>query len=194
MIRHLHINTHIATGIILSMFYSFFINNDILSIIIICCFSFLIDFDFIFSKYAKNRNHRILPTHGITLYLIILPFGIFNSIFYFVGLAGIFHVLMDCIDWGVGLFSPISKKIYFGILPKPPENIINEESIRKRQCWFTLTYYNSKILLIVEVLVLILSIFLVIYVNFSFWWFYILYSLFLMVHLYSFYRCKKAKN
>jgi len=190
----LHINTHVAIGSILSLIYSYFIDSFTVNIIVIFCISFLIDFDFVFSRYAKNRNHRVLPTHGIIIYLIILPIGIFLPVFYFISIAGVVHVLIDCLDWGVGILSPFSKKIYFGRLPKPPETVINEESLRKRQCWFTTTYYNSKFLLFLEILFMIFAIFTIFFIDIAYWWFLLIYFFFLGIHLYSLYNCKKQKD
>jgi len=190
----LHINTHIALGIIITLLYSYLLNPIYIEVFIVFCFSFLIDFDFILSKYAKNRNHRVLPTHGIMIYLFLIPFGFLLPIFFFLSVAGVVHVFIDCIDWGTAILSPFSKKIYFGILPKPPENIISEKSLNKRQCWFTLTYYKSKILMSIEIIIFIISIISIILINLFYWWFLIFYFLFLFIHLFSFYKCKNLKD
>ena len=190
----MHINTHVALGIILSLIYSYFISQIFINVIAIFSMSFLIDFDFLFSKYAKNRNHRVLPTHGIIIYLILLPFGVFFPIFSFLGLAGLIHILIDCLDWGVGIFSPFSKKIYFGILPKPSKEIINDDSLRRRQCWFISTYYKSKILMFVDILIIGISIILLFLINVWYWWYYLIYSFFLALHITSYFRCKKQKD
>jgi len=197
----MHINTHVAIGIILSLLYYKFIDNFLFNTILIFCICFLIDFDFMLSKYVKTKNHRILPTHGLFIYFlfilifyIISLFGFYIPIILFIGIAGISHVLIDCIDWGIGLLSPFSNKIFFGILPKPPESIINEQSLRKRQCWFTTTYYKSKLLLIIDIIIFIISIISLIYLNILFWWYYLIYFFFLTIHLLEYYKCIKYKQ
>jgi len=189
-----HINTHVSVGIILSMIYYLFIRPTPFEVILLFCFSFLIDFDFLFSRFAENRNHRVLPTHGVIIYLGLLPIGVFFPIFTFLGTAGIIHVLIDCIDWGVAILSPISKKIYFGLLPKPSDEVINEPSLKKRQCWFTLTYYRSKFIIIIDVALMIASIIILFLVNPFYWWFILVLSFFLVIHLLSYFRCKKQTN
>ncbi|TFF90623.1 MAG: hypothetical protein EU548_02050 [Promethearchaeota archaeon] len=190
----MHINTHVAVGIIFSLLYSYFINPIFIQVISIFFFSFMIDFDFIFSKYAVNRNHRVLPTHGIILYLIIFFFGFLHQVFFFLGLAGISHIFIDSIDWGVGILSPFSKKIYFGHLPKPPKEVIDENELRNKQCWFTLTYYNSKLLIIIDIIITVSAVITIIFIDMSYLWYILIYVFFLVIHLYSFYKCKKQKD
>ncbi|MBD3229254.1 MAG: hypothetical protein GF329_13810 [Candidatus Lokiarchaeota archaeon] len=190
----MHINTHVAIGIILSLLYYYFIYPIFIQVISIFFFSFIIDFDFLFSRYAVNRNHRVLPTHGIILYIILFLFGFLHPLFFFLGFAGISHVLIDSIDWGVGILSPFTKKIYFGYLPRPPEEVIDENRLRNKQCWFTLTYYNSKLLIIIDIIITTLAIIAIFLINISYWWYLLVYSFFLFVHLYSYYQCKKQKD
>jgi hypothetical protein len=170
------------------------VNSFILEVLAIFCFSFFIDFDFLFSKYAENRNHRVLPTHGIILHAIIFLFGFLHPVFFFLGLVGMIHVGIDSIDWGVGILSPFSKKIYFGHLPKPPEKVIDKNSLRNRQCWFTLTYYNSKLLIIIDIIITISAIIMIFVINVAYWWYLLIYFFFFFIHMYSYYQCKKQKD
>ena len=110
----MHINVHCAVAICLSMIFLEFLN--VFQIILIISASILIDFDFLFSKYAKDHNHRRLPTHSFIPYLILIPFGLLMIEFLWIGIAGIFHVLIDVIDWGIYPLTPrINDKVLGGV-------------------------------------------------------------------------------
>ena len=147
--------------------------------LIIAAFPFLIDFDFLLSKYAKDHNHRRLITHSLTPYLGLLVLGIFFPLFLALGICGVVHVLSDTIDWGTALFAPFYSEPLGGILPKPPQKIIDIRDYRKRQCWFTKTYYNSKILIALEVLFGVIAVVLIIFINIWYIWVLLFYFLFL---------------
>ena len=129
-------NFHSAVGILISMIFSSYLSDfEILFIIVVMV---IIDFDFLLSKFAKNHNHRRLPTHTFFLYGIFTIIGIIFFIFrisifdftdlwrYFIllGICGLIHVGTDSIDWGILLFYPFSQNVIGGILKTPNITII----------------------------------------------------------------------
>jgi len=166
---------------------------NIFQIIIIISVSILIDFDFIFSKFAKDHNHRRLPTHGFIPYLILLPFGLIMIEFLWIGIAGIFHVLVDMIDWGIYPITPrLKDKILGGFLFVPE---IDENSEPLKKCYFVNTYYESKIIIALEIVYFSASFILILWRSLFYLILFIPYAIFLAMHLTTYFKfCKKKKN
>ncbi|NVM29711.1 MAG: hypothetical protein HWN65_12785 [Candidatus Helarchaeota archaeon] len=183
---------HISQGIIIAML--FFPYLEFLEVWLVVIFPFLIDFDFLLSKYAKNNNHRRLVTHSLIPYICLLIIGIFFPLALILGICGVVHILSDVIDWGTALFAPFYGEPVGGILPKPPKEIIEIPNYRKRQCWFAKTYYTSKILLVLEILFGAAATVLIILTDL--WYLALLLFYFLFMALqWNFYRkCKKLEN
>ena len=188
----MHINVHCAIGIILSMiFWDFLIN--IFQVILIISVSILIDFDFIFSKHAKDHNHRRLPTHGFIPYLILLPFGFLMIEILWVSIAGMFHVLIDMIDWGIYPLTPKVKDKILGGFLYVPETDENSEPLKK--CYFVNTYYGSKIIIALEVIFFSTALSLILWRSLFNLIYLIPYALFLAMHLTTYFKfCKKKKG
>jgi len=196
----LQINVHLSAGIILTIFLRtfFFQHLSHLDLLLIVGISILIDFDFIFSRFAKDYNHRRLPTHGFPLYLILMGFGVLLAFFNFpwllyAGLAGLVHVSLDLIDWGTCALTPIKRDLLIGGTLKPPSPP-SDPPRRVPQCYFTMTYYHSKIILVVEVAIFFISLILLLLFDFFSLYLLIGYGLFLGLHLLHYLRCRREKE
>jgi len=180
---------HISQGIIIAML--FLSSLTILEYIIVVLFPFIIDLDFLLSKFAKNHNHRRLITHSIIPYLCLLIIGIFFPLILILGICGVVHILSDALDWGTALFSPFYKEPLGGILPHPPKEIVEITNYRKRQCWFATTYYKSKVLLFLEIIFGILAILLIVIIDSSYLWITLFYFLFVAFQVHLNIQCRK---
>ena len=136
----MHVNVHCAVGIILSLIFIDYLT--LFQLYLIIGVIVLIDFDFIFSNFAKDHNHRRLFTHSFIPYLILLPLGLIFIEFLWVGIAGLFHLLFDMLDWGIYPLTPKFKdEIFAGFLHVPK----TEEKLKR--CYFIKRYYARKALL-----------------------------------------------
>jgi len=161
---------------------------------LIVAFPFLIDFDFLLSKYAKNNNHRRLITHSLIPYLCLLVIGIFIPLLLILGICGVVHILSDALDWGTALFAPFYNDTLGGILPKPPKEIVEIPNYRKRQCWFTKIYYTSFSLFTLEIVLGLAAILSIIFINFWYLWVLIFYFLFVALQVRFYLSCKQKEN
>jgi hypothetical protein len=180
---------HIAQGIIIALLFLPFLT--VFEFYLVVIFPFLIDLDFLFSKFAKNKNHRRLITHSLLPYIALLTFGFIYPVFFILGLCGVVHLLIDMIDWGTALLAPFYRDPIGGVLPHVPLNLISEANFEQRQCWFTKTYYRSKVILTVEVLIVLLAISLILIIAVQYLWLMVLYSLFLAFHLTYYVSCRR---
>lgn len=186
----MHINVHCALGIILSMIFLDYLN--LFQIALIITVSILIDFDFVFSKYAKDHNHRRLPTHSFIPFLIFLPFGLVFIEFLWVGIVGIFHVILDLVDWGIYPLTPRVKDKIIGGFLFVPEVKEGDEPLNK--CYFINTYYGSKIIIVLEIIAFLGAILLIIWRNLFYLILLVPYFLFLALHLITYFKyCKNKK-
>jgi len=171
-------NVHAAVGIIIAMIFSSYLSDfEILYVIGVLV---IIDFDYLLSRFAKNNNHRRLPTHTPILYGIFIIIGmlifIFNvHLFNFTdswryitlfGICGFIHVSMDSFDWGIMLFYPYSQNLIGGILNIPRTK--NEQNNNIPLCYFVKTYYHSDIIKILEVIFVILAFISIVFINFNY--------------------------
>jgi hypothetical protein len=132
-----------------------------------------------------------LITHSLFPYLLLAALGFIYPFFFILGLCGVVHLCIDIIDWGSALLTPFYKEPIGGILPHVPASLISESNFEQRQCWFTKTYYSSKVILIVEVLFALLAISLILIINVQFLWLMAFYVLFLAFHLTYYRKCRK---
>ena len=167
----------------------FFPYLEFLEVWLVVIFPFLIDFDFLLSKYAKNNNHRRLVTHSLIPYFCLLIIGIFFPLALILGICGVVHILSDAIDWGTALFAPFYGEPVGGILPKPPKEIVEIPDYRKRQCWFVKTYYASRFMIALEVLFGVIAILLIIFIDVLYLWVTIFYFLFVVLQLNFYLKC-----
>ena len=163
---------------------------EFLEVCLVILFPFLIDLDFLLSKFAKNNNHRRLITHSLIPYICLLVIGIFFPLFLILGICGVFHILTDMIDWGTALFSPFYSEPLGGILPKPPKEIVEIPDYKKRQCWFAKTYYASSLMLVFEILFGLAAILLIVFIDLWYLWVLIFYFILVVMQLNFYSKCK----
>lgn len=197
-------NVHTAIGILISMIFSDYLSDfEILFVIVVMV---IIDFDFLFSKFAKNHNHRKLPTHTFFLYGIFIIIGIIFFIFrisifnstdiwryiILIGICGLIHVGTDSIDWGILLFYPFSQNLIGGILKIP--NIKDDENNEMGRCYFINKYYNSNIIKVLEISFGISAVLSILLINIDYFYVLLIYFGTLALHLIQFFRCSKQKD
>ena len=121
--------------------------------------SVLIDLDSFLSTFLKEKNHRFYIFHSLLFWIflsivfLILRYTTteFFDYFLYFGLGAICHLLLDLLDWGLPLLPiPKFRKIYLGIL--------KEENLEvKPEYYFLKKYWNSKVMIFIELLFFSLS-------------------------------------
>jgi hypothetical protein len=121
--------------------------------------SVLIDLDSFLSAFLKEKNHRFYVFHSLLFWTIISTIFLilryttteFFDYFLYFSLGAIWHLIFDLLDWGLPLLPlPKFRKIYLGIL--------KEENLEvKPENFFLKKYWNSKVILFVELLFFSLS-------------------------------------
>ena len=193
----MHINVHIGMGIIIASLTNYFIPLNIFTFSFIILCGFLLDFDIIFKKYAKDHNHRMLISHSIYPSLIIIIIGIIlNEIWVLMGgIAYFCHILIDLIDWGTNFWFN-NKMFGLRILLTPEErvdlsHVINDKE--NRQFFFVQRYYSSKLMIFLEIIVGI-SMFIALFVfAINYWYFLFGYIFFFAFHLSEYIGLKNRK-
>ncbi|MHA1383035.1 MAG: metal-dependent hydrolase [Candidatus Helarchaeota archaeon] len=192
----MHMNIHAAVGTIISLLFMNYLTE--FQILLIIGVSVLIDFDFIFSKFAENHNHRRLITHTFIPYIILILIGLlflwlniteFWIYPFLIGACGCVHVSLDSIDWGILLFYPIRHNLIGGILEVPRNS--NNKNGRIPHCYFIMTYYRSKIIKTLEFIFAISAILLIILINIKLIYVFLVYTATLLLHLWQLMKCEK---
>ena len=193
-----HINTHFAIGIIIASIFNFFFNFNILEFSMILIFSFISDFDVFFSKYAKDRNHRMLITHSIIpgTIIVIIGYLIDWPALFISGYCYVLHVILDTLDWGTNLFYFQKKQIGLKLLISKEEfknlsEYLNE--YKNPASFFDQKYYNNKVCLLSDVVIFILMITFVIIFAIQYALITLFYFIFLLFHLYRHFALKKTE-
>ncbi len=184
-------------GIIIASLTNYFIPLNIFTFSFIILCGFLLDFDIIFKKYAKDHNHRMLISHSIYPSLIIIIIGIIlNEIWVLMGgIAYFCHILIDLIDWGTNFWFN-NKMFGLRILLTPEErvdlsHVINDKE--NRQFFFVQRYYSSKLMIFLEIIVGI-SMFIALFVfAINYWYFLFGYIFFFAFHLSEYIGLKNRK-
>ncbi len=194
----IHLNVHFAIGVILASIFHYYFNFNLLefSSIILC--SFIMDFDFLLSQYAKDRNHRMLITHSIYPGMILMVFGIILQlvVLIFCGIAYIIHVIVDAFDWGTNLF---------GIHEKPfgPKLLVSKEEFKNmkevlekykvKKSFFDFRYYSNRSILTIEILLATFMMIFIIINAFEYVFISLIYIPFLLFHLLGYFHLKKIE-
>ncbi|QEE15860.1 hypothetical protein DSAG12_01687 [Promethearchaeum syntrophicum] len=193
----MHINVHFGIGLIIASVTHYFIQLNIFTFSFIVLCGFILDFDIIFKKYAKDHNHRMLISHSIYPSLIIIIIGIIlNEIWVLMGgIAYFCHILIDLIDWGTNFF--YNNKIFGLRLLLTPEERIDLSHVledkNNRQFFFVQRYYSSKLMIILEILIGI-SMFIAVFVFvINYWYFIFGYVFFFGFHLSEYIGLKNRK-
>ncbi|MFX0104699.1 MAG: hypothetical protein ACFE75_04320 [Candidatus Hodarchaeota archaeon] len=195
----MHINSHLAVGVIFTSILHFFLNFPLIEFVIIVTFSFICDFDIFFSKYAKDNNHRLLISHSIIPSIIIIIFGyILNySVLVFGGLSYAIHIILDTLDWGTNFFYFQKKQIGFKLLISKEEykNLPKYLARYKNPAsFFDEKYYKNKVCLATEISLFILMTLSILLFAVQYLFILLLYFLGLYFHLHRHFTLKKIEQ
>ena len=153
----------------------------------------------LFSKYAKDSNHRNLLTHSVipSIFIIILGLILNSPVLIISGFTYFIHVLIDLFDWGTNFF--YFPKKTFGprlFISKEVEvNLPNYLSQYKSPAsFFDFKYYKNKIAITIEVLLFILMMVFIILFAFEFILIILIYFLGLIFHLSRHFHLKKVEK
>jgi len=195
----MHINTHIAVGVIFASLLHYFFNFTLLEFILIVFLSFICDFDVFFSKYAKEHNHRLLISHSIipSAILIIIGFGLNWTTLLLGGINYFIHIIIDTLDWGTNVFYFQNKQIGFKFLISKEEFENLPKYLAKYKApasFFDEKYYNNKLCLVIELLCFILMIFFLLLFAIQYLFLILLYFIGLYFHLHRHFTLKKIEE
>jgi len=195
----MHINSHFATGVILTSILNYFYSFSFFEFVFIVLFSFICDLDVFFAKYAINHNHRMLISHSIIPGFLILLIGIITNwpVLAFSGVVYSIHVIIDTFDWGTNFFYFQKKQVGLKLLISKEEfeNLPKYLSkFKKAESFFDSKYYSNKVNLGIEAILFILMFVFIILFAFQFIFIIILYFLGLFFHLTRHFKLKRIES
>lgn len=199
----MHINVHIAIGIIITSIVHYFFHLNVIEYLFILLLSFICDFDVLFVKLTKNQNHRLFLTHSLIPSLILIVIGSIIMLFYnyiviiLGGASYLIHILIDTFDWGTNLFYFPKKQNGFKLLMSVEEieNLPNYLSQYKHPAsYFDLKYYNNNICLLIEITLFCSMLIIVFIFALEYFYFISLYFLGLGFHLSRHYQLKESEK
>jgi hypothetical protein len=203
-------NVHYAMGLIIASITCTIYSLSIWEFMFIVICAAGPDVDFLFSKYAKDENHRNFITHSILIPTILLVVGIIIEKYYFIpiwfigfhqviwigGVAYFSHLALDLIDWGINPFY-FGKTIgFFILLTQDEKNLAHPRTIIEREKkkdpnFFILRYYNNPTIVSIDLIISIIGFFMVFVFASQFW--YVPLGLFVLVE-YHLHEKKKAED
>jgi len=195
----MHINVHMAIGVIITSFLHYFFNFTLLEFVIIILFSFICDFDIFFSKYAKDHNHRLLITHSIipSILTIIIGYILNWPALIIGGFSYSIHIIIDTLDWGTNFFYFQKKQIGFKLLisKEEIENLPKYLTKYKNPAsFFDEKYYTNKICLAIEIIIFIIMVVFNLLFALQYIYMILLYFLGLYWHLHRHFTLKKIEK
>ncbi|MFX0035758.1 MAG: hypothetical protein ACFE9I_08975 [Candidatus Hermodarchaeota archaeon] len=195
----MHINTHIAIGLILTSLLDYLFELTMLEFILIVFLSFICDFDVFFSKYAKDHNHRLLISHSIipSLIIIIIGLALNWTALFFGGINYSIHIFIDTFDWGTNVFYFQNKQIGFKFLITKDEfeNLPRYlDKYKTPASFFDEKYYNNKICLLFEILFFLLMIFTLLIFAIQYLFMIFLYFIGLYFHLHRHFTLREIEE
>ncbi|MFX1502493.1 MAG: hypothetical protein ACFFDH_16145 [Promethearchaeota archaeon] len=195
----MHINVHIAVGVITASFLHYFFNFTLLEFLLIVVFSFICDFDIFFSKFAKDHNHRLLITHSIipSILAIIIGYIVNWPALIIGGYSYFIHIFIDTLDWGTNILYFQKKQIGFKFLLSKEEldnlpKYLAEYKVPAS--FFDEKYYKNKICVGIEIILFLIMIIFVIIFALEYVFMILLYFLFLYFHLQRHFNLKRIEN
>ncbi|MFW9916543.1 MAG: hypothetical protein ACFFGZ_13130 [Candidatus Thorarchaeota archaeon] len=141
---HVHLAMALSIGCLL--------NLQLEQMFIFVTSSTLIDLDILISPLTREKNHRLLPSHWISVWGSIVFVGFLFTPIFWIGLGGLLHVALDLPDWGIPALAPITMKLSPHLLPDPPQDGTYSQK------WFIKRYYENKIIAGAEILSIVLLI------------------------------------
>jgi hypothetical protein len=194
----MHINVHVALGIIIATIAGQFIDLTFWYFGFIVFFSIFPDFDIIFKKFAFEKNHRNLFPHSIYIPSFMLIIGIIlnNIIMIFCAIGYFIHLFADTFDWGLDLF--FSKKTVGLSLLLTLDERINLPTILEKypipQFFFIHRYYHTLWVILTEILVFGAMMILLLGFEPLFWYFIFIYLAAVLVHFVEYNEIKHQHN
>jgi len=201
----MHVNVHYAVGVIFASITAFFIPQlPLIDYLIIVAGGFIVDFDFLLSRFTKEENHRNFITHSLYPPSIIIIIGIISAVIFnyqilwIAALAYFSHIALDCIDWGVNLFQTHKTYGLFLLVSKDDLNFHSDinsmirKNLEKDPHYFTRVYFNNPIIVTIEIIISITGFGLLFLFSPEFWYVYIGFFITLEYHLY--YKRKADKD
>ncbi|UCC19415.1 MAG: metal-dependent hydrolase [Promethearchaeota archaeon] len=195
----MHINVHIAVGVITTSLFHYFFNFTIIEFIFIVFCSFICDFDVFFSKFAKDHNHRLLITHSIipSILMIIIGYLLKWSALIFGGFAYSIHIVIDTFDWGTNFFYFDKKQVGFKLLISEEElenlpNYLNK--YKNHASFFDEKYFTNKSCITIEIVIFIIMIVFNILFALQHIYMVLIYFLGLYFHLHRHFSLKKIEK
>lgn len=195
----MHINSHMAIGIIIASIIHAILKLTLLEFTLIVFFSFIVDFDVFFSKFAKDRNHRNLISHSVIPPIVIIFLGLFFfwPVLMVCGFTYLLHIIIDTFDWGTNFF--FFPKKTFGLrflISKEEEENLEEflEEFKNPRSFFDFKYYRSKFSLFMEFTLFIAMLICFILFALEYIYLIVIYFLGLYFHLSVHYKLKRLEN
>ena len=124
----MQVNSHFALGMIVGLISYHFFKFPLMITLIIIGAAAIQDLDFLFSKYAKNNNHRYFFTHSIWPTVIVVSIGLILGEAWIIitGISIFTHIFVDMMDWGLNLFYN-GKIIGLGLLNPELPHILSKD-------------------------------------------------------------------
>lgn len=194
----MQVNSHFALGMIVGLISYHFFKFPLMITLIIIGAAAIQDLDFLFSKYAKNNNHRYFFTHSIWPTVIVVSIGLILGEAWIIitGISIFTHIFVDMMDWGLNLFYN-GKIIGLGLLnPELKGKTIDYEAegIYYKQFYFTKKYFSSKLFVSMDLAFLITCIVLIIVTQFPWPFLMIAYVITWAYHLNRYFQQKKENE
>lgn len=202
----MHINVHLALGTFTTLMFTAIFPGQLTFLEIAACIlsACVVDVDFLFSKFARYNNHRLLPTHSIAVPVVFFSVAVVAALAWpedgslaltaiICGLTVLIdHDLVDSYDWGLNFFlngKVLGKKILIG--NKSPDEYYELAShYAPRYAPFLKKYYDNKIMRALEIVAFVLMLigFIVSWngAGQGQWWVLICYPCLLGFHLYHY--------
>ncbi|HME54862.1 MAG TPA: hypothetical protein VKM55_21840 [Candidatus Lokiarchaeia archaeon] len=209
---NIHVNTHLAFGTFTTLLFTAIFPGQLSFFEVAACIlsACVVDVDFLFSKFMKYHNHRLLPTHSavmpaaLFIIAIVLTLGwpAMSSLSLTAIICGINvlidHDLVDSYDWGLNFFlngKIVGKKILIG--NKTPDEYYQLASkYVPEHAPFIKKYYESNIMRALEIIAFSLMVISLLLswngAGHEQWWVLICYVGFLGFHLH--YYIKEVRN
>jgi hypothetical protein len=165
--------------------------------------SFACDFDILFTKLAKNQNHRLYFTHSLIPSVILILIGIVIVLFFnynillLGGMSYLIHILIDTFDWGTNLFYFPKKQNGFKLLMSMEESQNLPFFLAQYKhpgSFFDAKYYNNVGCVAIEILLFCAMIVIAVIFALEYVYFIIFYFIGLAFHLSRHYHLKKTEK
>jgi len=141
---------HVHLAIALSVGFLLELQSEEFLVFVIS--STIIDLDIVFTSLTpyNYKNHRLFPSHWISLWVGITFIGLLSHLIFWIGIGGFLHLMLDLPDWGLPVFAPVSLKLSPHLLSTPTTDSSHSWK------WFLQKYYENKLIVLIEILSMIL--------------------------------------